>query len=177
MSKVNSIVQVISALWIISEIILSISRRAKNTSKDRNKPNSLIILVINIISITIGVNIAAAAKAGSGGIGSLSAVYPLFGYIGLVLIILGIVLRWTAILTLKRQFTTTLAIIENHKVIDIGIYKYIRHPSYTGCLMSFLGLSVSFANWITFIVIFIPILFGYIYRINIEEKLLVTGDI
>lgn len=172
MSTVNLLVLIITTLWLVSEILLSLLRRAKNKSKDFDKSNSLILWMINILSISIGINIA--AKSGSSGIGSFSIGYPLTGYIGLLLIISGIAVRWTAILTLGRQFTTTLTIVENHKIIDRGIYKYIRHPSYTGSLMSFLGLSISFSNWVTFIIIFVPILFGYIHRINIEEKLLVN---
>jgi protein-S-isoprenylcysteine O-methyltransferase Ste14 len=172
MSTINSLVQIICALWIVSEIFLSLFRRAKNKSKDFDKSNSLIQWIINILSISIGINIA--AKSGSSGMGSFSIGHPLTSYIGLLLVLSGIAVRWTAILTLGRQFTTTLTIVENHKIIDSGIYKYIRHPSYAGGLMSFLGLSISFSNWITFIIIFVPILFGYIYRINIEEKLLMN---
>lgn len=173
---VNYLVRLIAILWIVSEISLSLFRRAKNKSKDLDKHNSLILWIINILSISIGINIA--VKSGSSGIGSFSIGYPLFSYIGLLLILSGIAVRWTAILTLGRQFTTILTIVENHKIIDRGIYKYIRHPSYTGGLMSFLGLSITFSNWITFLVIFIPILFGYIYRINVEEELLLNhfGD-
>jgi protein-S-isoprenylcysteine O-methyltransferase Ste14 len=172
MISVNSLIQIVAILWIASEIVLSLFRRARNKSKDFDKSNSLILWIINILSISIGINIA--VKSGSSGIGSFSTAYPLINYIGLLLIISGIAVRWTAILTLGRQFTTTLTIVENHKIIDTGIYKHIRHPSYTGGLMSFLGLSIAFSNWITFLVIFFPILFGYIYRINIEEKLLVS---
>ena len=172
MITASSLAQIISILWLASEIFLSLLRRAKNKSKDLDKSNSLILWMINILSISIGINIA--VKSGSSGIGSFSIGYPLTSYIGLLLIIAGIAVRWTAILTLGRQFTTTLAIVENHKIIDRGIYKAIRHPSYTGCLMSFLGLSMTFSNWITVIVIFVPILLGYLYRISIEEKLLMN---
>ncbi len=172
MTIVNALVQIICILWIASEILLSIRRRAKNKSKDFDKSNSLILWIINILSISIGINIA--VKSGNSGIGSFSRGYPLTSYIGLLCILSGIAVRWTAILTLGKQFTTTLTIVENHKIIDNGIYKYIRHPSYTGALMSFFGLSITYSNWITFIIIFFPILFGYIYRIKIEEKLLMN---
>jgi protein-S-isoprenylcysteine O-methyltransferase Ste14 len=172
MRTVNSLVQIITIIWLASEILLSLLRRGKNKSQDFDKANSLILWIIIILSISIGINIA--AKSGSSGIGSFSRGYPMTSYIGLLLILSGIAVRWTAILTLGRQFTTTLTIVDDHKIIDSGIYKYIRHPSYTGALMSFLGLSIIFSNWITFIVIFVPILFGYIFRINTEEKLLIN---
>lgn len=171
MSTVNSLIQTVTILWIASEILLSFLKRAGNKSKDFDKSNSLILWIVNILSIMIGINIA--VRSGDSGIGSFPPGYPLLSYVGLLLILSGIAVRWTAILTLGKQFTMTLTIVENHQIIDGGIYRYIRHPSYTGALMSFLGLSIAFANWISFIVIFVPILSCYIYRIHVEEKLLV----
>ncbi len=52
----------------------------------------------------------------------------------------GLVLRWAAILTLGRFFTAAIAIHEGQPVITAGPYRYVRHPSYTGLLLAFLGL-------------------------------------
>ncbi|MEJ2594269.1 MAG: isoprenylcysteine carboxylmethyltransferase family protein [bacterium] len=65
-----------------------------------------------------------------------------------------------------------LAIDPEHSLVKKGLYKYIRHPSYTGSLLSFLGMGLSLNNWISTLVIFIPVLFAFIHRIRIEEKLL-----
>lgn len=171
MNTVDLIAHVIAILWIVSEILLSILRRVKDKSKDYGKLNSLILWIINTLSISIGINVAANNELG--GIGSIPGEHLLISYAGLLLIISGIIVRWTAIRTLRKHFTTSLTILENHKIIHIGIYKYIRHPSYTGCLLSFLGLSITFSNWITTIIMFIPILIGYLYRIKVEEKMLI----
>jgi protein-S-isoprenylcysteine O-methyltransferase Ste14 len=56
-----------------------------------------------------------------------------------------------------------------------GFYKHLRHPSYTGALLSFAGLGLSMNNWLSLILIFIPVLFAFIHRMNIEEKVL-TGQ-
>ncbi|MCJ7498442.1 MAG: isoprenylcysteine carboxylmethyltransferase family protein, partial [candidate division Zixibacteria bacterium] len=94
---------------------------------------------------------------------------------GLVLIVLGLIVRWTAILTLKKYFTVDVSIQSNHKIIDKGIYKFIRHPAYAGSLLSFLGLGLVFSNWLSTLVIFIPILIAFIYRIRVEEKALIQA--
>jgi protein-S-isoprenylcysteine O-methyltransferase Ste14 len=83
-------------------------------------------------------------------------------------------IRFAAIRTLGKFFTVDLAIKNDHRLIKNGLYKYIRHPSYTGSLLSFLGLGFSLNNWISLIVIFIPVLISFIYRIHIEEKLLIA---
>jgi protein-S-isoprenylcysteine O-methyltransferase Ste14 len=96
------------------------------------------------------------------------------GYIGLILIISGMIIRFIAIRTLGKFFTVDLGTDKDHFLIKKGIYKYIRHPSYTGSLLSFLGMGLSLNNWISLFVIFVPVLIAFIYRIHIEEKLLVA---
>jgi protein-S-isoprenylcysteine O-methyltransferase Ste14 len=88
------------------------------------------------------------------------------------LIIFGIAIRLIAIRTLGKFFTVNLNLAEDHLLIKNGLYKYLRHPSYSGSLLSFLGFGISLNNWPALIVIFVPVLLSFIYRINIEEKLM-----
>jgi protein-S-isoprenylcysteine O-methyltransferase Ste14 len=89
--------------------------------------------------------------------------------------LLGLIIRWTAILTLRKYFTVDVSILEDHKIVKKGIYKYIRHPSYAGSLVSFLGLGLAFSNWLSSVVIIVPILTAFIYRIQVEEKALIQA--
>jgi protein-S-isoprenylcysteine O-methyltransferase Ste14 len=170
MNTVDIIVHFIAELWVASEILLSITRRIKDQSRVYKRNNSRLGWIINILSISIGISIA--SRSGNGEMGNITGDHLLLSFAGLLLILSGIAVRWIAIRTLKQHFTTSLTIIDNHKLIDTGIYQYVRHPSYTGGLMSFLGLSVTFSNWITIIVMFVPILLSYLYRIQVEEKML-----
>jgi protein-S-isoprenylcysteine O-methyltransferase Ste14 len=92
--------------------------------------------------------------------------------LGIVLIIAGLAVRWTAILTLRKYFTVDVAIINDHKVVMTGLYKHVRHPAYLGSLLSFLGLAISFSNWLAALVMFVPITGAFLYRIKVEEKAL-----
>jgi len=94
-------------------------------------------------------------------------------YLGLVLILAGVIIRITAIRTLAKFFTVNLALHNDHQLITKGLYKFIRHPSYTGSLLSFVGLGVSFNNWLSLFVIVIPIFISFMYRIKVEEKLMI----
>lgn len=94
------------------------------------------------------------------------------GYSGLLLIVIGMIIRYTALRTLGRFFTVNLSIHENHKLVDHGLYKYIRHPSYSGSLLSFLGFSLSLSNWLSMIIIFVPVFISFLCRIRVEESLL-----
>jgi len=76
-------------------------------------------------------------------------------------------------LTLKKQFTYTITKIENHELIETGLYKNIRHPGYLGQLIIFIGISTCLSNWLSILFMIIPVLLGYLNRINIEEKFMV----
>jgi len=56
----------------------------------------------------------------------------------------GIVLRWRPIVTLGKYFTGWVQILNEHRVIRCGVFRHVRHPAYTGALVGYLGLSLSF---------------------------------
>jgi protein-S-isoprenylcysteine O-methyltransferase Ste14 len=91
---------------------------------------------------------------------------------GLALMLAGIALRWRAIIMLGRYFTGKVQILNEHHLVRCGVYRHIRHPGYLGALVAYLGLSLSFVNWISFVLIFFPVLFAALRRIQVEEEAL-----
>ncbi|NLT50412.1 MAG: isoprenylcysteine carboxylmethyltransferase family protein [Ignavibacteria bacterium] len=91
---------------------------------------------------------------------------------GSILVIIGLIIRIKSILTLKEQFTYTITKIENHKLIETGLYKFIRHPGYLGQLIIFLGIATSLSNWLSILLMMISVSIGFIYRIRNEENFL-----
>ena len=87
----------------------------------------------------------------------------------------GLALRWYAILYLGRFFTVNVAISRDHRLIDTGPYRLIRHPSYTGALMAFLGLGVCIGNWASLAAMLIPTLLVFSWRIRVEEQALMAA--
>jgi len=61
--------------------------------------------------------------------------------------ILGIIIRQWSISVLGRFFSSTVAIQEGQKVVDKGPYKLIRHPGYTGYLITLIGLGLAWQSW------------------------------
>ena len=153
-------------LWILSEIILNrLLRSGKSDKKSFDKNTLLLIWITILITTTVGVFI------------SKIIFFPIINnsainYIGLAIIVLGIILRHVAIKQLGKFFTVDVTIRENHQLLQTGLYKFLRHPSYTGSLLSFLGFGLSLNNWLSLAIVFIPTLFAMIHRINIEEKVL-----
>ena len=82
-------------------------------------------------------------------------------------------IRIHSILTLKQYFTYSVAKVENHKIIETGLYKFIRHPGYLGQLLIFIGISTSMSNWLSILVMMIPITLAYLNRIKVEEKFMI----
>jgi protein-S-isoprenylcysteine O-methyltransferase Ste14 len=154
--------------WLASEVIMNLTMRAKTRKGDNPDRQSLAWIWIAIsLSITGGI---------------LSAIYlparmvhsPWPFYAGYTLILIGIALRFWAIRTLGRFFTVNLHLDENHHLVRNGLYKWIRHPSYAGALVSFLGLGLSMNNWISLFIIFLPVFGSFLYRIRLEETMLLN---
>lgn len=155
----------ISIIWFLSEVILS--RMLHSETKTNHDQSSLRILWITImLSVSIGIYLHFA------GVGHLHLMPLLLYYFGILLIFVGLAIRWVAILTLKKSFTVDVSVSEKQTIIRSGIYKTIRHPSYLGSLLSFLGLAMAFDNWLTILVIFLPICAAFLYRIKVEENVL-----
>jgi protein-S-isoprenylcysteine O-methyltransferase Ste14 len=77
-------------------------------------------------------------------------------------------------MTLKQHFTYTVTKIENHELIESGLYRSIRHPGYLGQMIVFIGTSVSLSNWLSVLSMIIPVLLGFIYRISVEERFMIN---
>jgi protein-S-isoprenylcysteine O-methyltransferase Ste14 len=91
----------------------------------------------------------------------------------LAFLLSGLALRWTAILTLGRFFTPNVAVHPDQRIVRTGVYRYVRHPAYSGLLLAFLGVGVAFNNWLSLLVIFIPVMAALLYRMRVEESVLV----
>jgi protein-S-isoprenylcysteine O-methyltransferase Ste14 len=63
-------------------------------------------------------------------------------------------------------------------VITAGPYRVLRHPSYTGLLLAFIGVGLAAANWISLAATFLLPLAAILWRIRAEERALLTvlGD-
>jgi len=98
-------------------------------------------------------------------------------WIGVVLFGVGGALRLWPVFVLGPRFSGLVAIQQDHKLVTTGVYGTIRHPSYLGLLVNFLGLALVFraAAGVLLVVLILPPL---IARINAEEKLLLSefGD-
>ena len=94
---------------------------------------------------------------------------------GVCLFAVGLVLRWYSMVYLGRLFTFDVAVAADHRVVDSGPYRLVRHPAYAGSLLTFLGLGICGGNGVSLLVLVTPIALAFLRRIAIEEAALTTA--
>ena len=156
------------SFWFISEILLNRLMHSGKTDKKKLDKGSIRIIWITIgLANSLGIIFTVFFKVPI----SKSLIIP---YTGLALIIAGMIIRFVSIWSLGRMFTVDVTILKDHKLKKDGVYSIIRHPSYMGSLLSFIGFGISLNNWISLAIITILITVAMLYRIKIEEKLLIS---
>ena len=161
---------ILIVVWVGSEIGLALVRRSGTKAADSRDRSSLRILWVTIAaSVTAGVMIA---DLGRGVFGGRGTVWP---GLGVVLILAGLAIRWWAILSLGRAFTVDVAIAQDQRLVERGLYRVVRHPAYSGALLSFVGFGLLLGNWPSLIAIVVPITSAFLYRIGVEERALREG--
>ena len=100
--------------------------------------------------------------------------WPLF-VLGVVLMTVGIAVRQWAVAQLGRFFTVDVRVHAGQAVVDTGPYRWVRHPSYTGLLITFAGIGLSLGNWAALSAALVLPTVGLLVRIRVEERALLEG--
>jgi protein-S-isoprenylcysteine O-methyltransferase len=166
----TSAASVLGLIYILSELGLALKKRAKGSGSRVEDQGSLGQLwIVIVISVTLAFNLVYLLP------GAALGAAPAFRVAGIALFAAGLAFRWYAILHLGRLFTVNVAIAADHRVIDTGPYRFVRHPSYTGALMAFLGLALCLANWASLLVLVVPVYWVFLRRMQIEEAALLRA--
>ncbi len=157
-------------IWIVTEMSRMFLRRP---DREARRADRLSALLLNLC-IWGGVLLAdiAAARFTQFAIGGNRIL--LFA-VGIALMLAGVAFRWYSIRVLGRYFTAVVAIQPEHQIIEAGPYHWLRHPSYSGALVTFLGFALALGNWLSLLIIGVFTAIGYGYRISVEEKALLSA--
>ena len=158
----------LSTLWVASEVTLALRRRAGTAAASRDAGTLKLLNVVIYLSVASGITISFARY---GHTATPAAIL----WAGLAVIAAGLALRWWAVIVLGRYFSVDVAIHGDHQLIQAGPYKRLRHPTYSGVLLSFLGLAISTSNWVSAAVILVPICAAFLIRIRVEESALLEA--
>jgi protein-S-isoprenylcysteine O-methyltransferase len=165
------------AILLVSEPILMRKRLSGDSERTADRGSLLLLMAVIFASVVLawlagralpGARLAALLSLDSASI-------ELVHRIGVGVFAAGLGLRWWAIAWLGRLFTFDVAIAANHRVIDTGPYRLIRHPAYTGSLLSFVGIGICGGNVVSLLLLVVPITLAFLRRIAIEEAALVSA--
>jgi protein-S-isoprenylcysteine O-methyltransferase len=124
-----------------------------------------------LLIFTVFVSIILAFSFGYSGIGVL----PDWAfYLGIFLMFLGVLVRQWAIAVLGQFFSLTVRVAEDHRVVVKGPYRLVRHPSYAGVLITFIGLALAVQSWGALLVLLGIFSLSFGYRMRVEEKALLS---
>lgn len=90
---------------------------------------------------------------------------------GIFFSFVGIIISVASIVTLNRNLSAFPTPKQNAELIQSGIYKYIRHPIYSGILFFTFGFSMYSENTLR-LLIFFALLILFRFKAAYEEKLL-----
>ncbi|HTY15713.1 MAG TPA: isoprenylcysteine carboxylmethyltransferase family protein [Methanoregulaceae archaeon] len=164
---------IVVILWILGEIIGStitpaIRRRGVEIER-KDKGSRIIIFVGTFLAIFIAFELKAY------NIGTLP---EWMTYFGTTLMLMGVIFRQWSISVLGKYFSQSIGIQKGQKIVKSGPYRYVRHPSYTGAFLIWLGIGFALQSWVAVIIILViyGLIFGY--RMKMEEEMLISefGD-
>jgi protein-S-isoprenylcysteine O-methyltransferase Ste14 len=94
-------------------------------------------------------------------------------------IVLGAIVLASALLVFRishkelgRNWSITLQIREQHKMVDTGPYALIRHPMYTSFLLIALGQALLLSNWVVGLAGLLGFAVLFLLRVDKEERMM-----
>ena len=91
---------------------------------------------------------------------------------GIAVMWAGFALRVWAVRTLGRFFRVEVTVDTDQTVVDTGPYARMRHPSYTGLLVFYLGLGIALDSYLSVAAAVLLPLAAVVNRIAHEERML-----
>ena len=158
------------ASWILPEVVAWRVKRSTDSSKARDKGSLNLIAVLWWIGIAMDFSLSLFLPQAA-----MSWKRTTLFFVGICLMLLGVALRWYSAATLGKYFTFDVAIQSGQILVEVGPYRYIRHPSYSGALLTLLGFGLALGNWIGLAANLSCMGFAYAYRIPIEEAALASA--
>jgi protein-S-isoprenylcysteine O-methyltransferase Ste14 len=157
-------------LWLAFEMRGAFRHRSTNPANARDRGSYM--LIISLLWVGIGLAFALSFVLPQATITwHRKAVF----FNGIALMLLGIAFRYYAMIILGKFFTYQVAVHSGQTVIETGPYRYIRHPSYTGALITLVGIGLALGNWASLLVMLACMGAAYAYRISVEESALIAA--
>ena len=153
-------------LWMFADSFV-VFRHKTSAAENRDRFSLKLLLIGGMLTLWFGIGLAYSP------IGAMRSTAAQM--IGFVLLAIGIAVRTTAIAQLGRFHTPNVAVRADHQLRVTGLYRFVRHPSYLGALIAYLGFSLALGNWLSAAVIMTITTPLYLYRIHEEDAALLAA--
>ena len=157
--------------WVVLEVGLAVRdvRRSSPVHGNRDRGTRRIFAAGIIGGFTL-------AFWGTSGSPSSRTIHgPGVVFVGSAVALAGVALRIWSVRTLGRYFRRSVTIESDHELVTRGPYAVVRHPSYTGGLLSGLGMGVATGHPLGLIGLFVIPLLALLPRIRVEERALTAA--
>jgi protein-S-isoprenylcysteine O-methyltransferase Ste14 len=154
-------------------VLLGAGHRSNKAAHNQDRDSRRFLLVMVVIGLFIGYSLDKIVN-----ITEISFDHEVIFWTGIFLIYAGMAFRYYAAKVLGLYFTKSVKTVPEQRIIESGPYRFIRHPSYSGALLTLLGFALAATNWLSMIIILVFTFIAYGYRIYVEEKVLLEqfGD-
>jgi protein-S-isoprenylcysteine O-methyltransferase Ste14 len=157
------------SLWCVLETYGLLTKRSLDRSKARDRGSAWLLVLLLWLGLALAFGLSLNFPQGA-----IPYHRTLLFFVGIILMLAGLAFRFYAMRVLGRSFTYNVAVQPGQAVIDAGPYRYIRHPSYTGALITLVGLGLALGSWAALLAILLCTGIAYAYRIHVEESALVA---
>jgi protein-S-isoprenylcysteine O-methyltransferase Ste14 len=159
---------VMIGLWILMDLTVVIFKKTEEDKYKIEKKSKYIIIVMILIGMLSGPFLVPGSKE------VFVEPFTTIRYLSIFFLFLGITIRLIAIIQLGANFKGHVVIENEKELYQKGLYKVIRHPSYLGELLIFIGVSIAYYHPLASLIAVVVPTLAFIYRIDIEEKMLVS---
>jgi protein-S-isoprenylcysteine O-methyltransferase Ste14 len=94
--------------------------------------------------------------------------------LGAMAMLVGLWLFWRSHVDLGDNWSVTLEIDAQHRLVTRGVYRLVRHPMYTSFFISGLGQALLLANWIAGPAALVAVAVLVIVRVPSEEQMMIA---
>jgi protein-S-isoprenylcysteine O-methyltransferase Ste14 len=164
------VMQAAYIIWFLPELIYTFTKTTRKDAQLHDRFSKFSVMGGIYLGIATALGFAFAARPFS-----IPWHRTFIFAVGIFLILAGTALRWYAVRILGKYFTLQVAIQPEQTVVESGPYRWVRHPSYTGSLLSLLGFGLILSNWLSLLSVLFFAILGYSYRIWVEETALLNA--